>query len=639
MIKHGRALVTRCRALVTRSGHAIISCGRALVRWCWSMIKRYWRLVVALLAPVPLLLVVTIAMWDADLPDQKDLDAALTALITLNAVVVGLAYATMRRAAEMPANNSAAVIFRWGTVWMSMLSLFGVFQAVIHLAWHPSWSPLPWTAALLVTAPVMVPLLAILEHSAARRVAKESAAQAQLQYQDEFVRDKAEDDTTTIDETGLIRVRAREFSADPSNPFEHDVLGRETHVRSFCAVLAGVQSPAVFSVDAGWGQGKTAFLKMCAGLLRSGSREFRGVAVVEFNAWTQNYHNDPLKDIVSAVTSQITDTASEHASRNARLLRQAAVRVASGGLLPDEVFADENSARRDVKLFRTALAEHTALYGGRLVVFVDELDRCRPDYALALLERIRHLFDVVGVVVVLAVNPEALNLVTATRHDPDMAERYLRRLIDQRVRLPACEETETVHFVDHTCEQAGLVEGWTAERYTMRMLHSVARLPGTSLRDIEQIVHRVALVTASLHRPTEGIPDAAWAWEQTAMALIVLRRVDEEAYRALVSDGTKWLTAMQALKRGPALDEPILMIRIEVLLLLARHGSWSAITDEVAWQSRYSGAGWTDEVPQLERLLEQFSIQLAGDEPDIRHLAGIIELTAYDPATETIEPD
>ena len=569
----------------------------------------------------------------ADRAEPEDLDAALTALITLNAVVVGLVYATVRRAVQMLrvvqilASSKEAEAFGLATVWMFGGSLVGVFLAVVHLGWHPQWGLLPLTMGLLVAAPIVTPLLAVQEQFAAR--------EATALFEDELEEDAGDSGRGSFEAFGLIRVRAREFVADPANPFANDVLGRETHVRSFCAVLAGVQPPAVFSVDADWGQGKTAFLKMCAALMRSDAYTSRGVAVAEFNAWTQNYHDDPLKDIVSAVTSQITDTDAENRKKIARLLRQAAAQVASGGLLPDEVFTVEDSARRNVEKFRKALARYAAGCGGRLVVFVDELDRCRPGYALGVLERIRHLFDVGGVMVVLAVNPEALNHSTGTMHSPaETAERYLRRLIDQRVRLPTCEDNATVQFVDHVCDEAGLLERWDAKGYTLLMLHSVTRLPGTSLRDIEQTVHRVALVTASLRHPTEGIPDAAWAWEQTAMTLMALRRVDEQTYWAVVGNETKRFAAIMALRKAPILDEPFLMTRMEVLLLLARPDSLREDPDRAIWQ-RYTDAGWADEVPNLKHLYEEFSIQIAGDEPDIRVLASIIELTADDPQRET----
>ena len=43
-----------------------------------------------------------------------------------------------------------------------------------------------------------------------------------------------------------------------------------------------------------------------------------------------------------------------------------------------------------------------------IYVIVDELDRCRPSYAIALLEEIKHLFDVPGVIFIIAVHADQL---------------------------------------------------------------------------------------------------------------------------------------------------------------------------------------------------------------------------------------
>ena len=57
------------------------------------------------------------------------------------------------------------------------------------------------------------------------------------------------------EDSGLLRLRHREFVADPSEPFKNDVLEREPQVKAFCAVLAGIEAPAVLSLDAGWVRG------------------------------------------------------------------------------------------------------------------------------------------------------------------------------------------------------------------------------------------------------------------------------------------------------------------------------------------------------------------------------------------------
>ena len=66
------------------------------------------------------------------------------------------------------------------------------------------------------------------------------------------------------------------------------------------------------------------------------------------------------------------------------------------------------SARRALQKLRDTLRE---VFGGdspKAFLFVDELDRCRPDYAINYLETIKHVFDVHGLVFVLAVDYEQL---------------------------------------------------------------------------------------------------------------------------------------------------------------------------------------------------------------------------------------
>jgi hypothetical protein len=73
-----------------------------------------------------------------------------------------------------------------------------------------------------------------------------------------------------------------------------------------------------------------------------------------------------------------------------------------------------------------------------LVFFIDEMDRCRPDFAIALLERIKHLFNVPRVVFVLAVDRAQLNeSVKALYGINTNSDGYLRRFIDLAYSLPA----------------------------------------------------------------------------------------------------------------------------------------------------------------------------------------------------------
>lgn len=74
-----------------------------------------------------------------------------------------------------------------------------------------------------------------------------------------------------------------------------------------------------------------------------------------------------------------------------------------------------------------------------VVFFVDELDRCNPNYAVSVLERIKHLFDIPNLVFVLAINKKQLcNAIQGYFGSMNMdSNEYLRRFIDIEYTLPA----------------------------------------------------------------------------------------------------------------------------------------------------------------------------------------------------------
>jgi len=74
---------------------------------------------------------------------------------------------------------------------------------------------------------------------------------------------------------------------------------------------------------------------------------------------------------------------------------------------------------------------------GPLYVFVDELDRCRPDYAIRLLEGIKHLFAVPGVVFVISTNLEQLGKSVQAIYGASFdGTSYLKRFFDFESSLP-----------------------------------------------------------------------------------------------------------------------------------------------------------------------------------------------------------
>ncbi len=103
---------------------------------------------------------------------------------------------------------------------------------------------------------------------------------------------------------------------------------------------------------------------------------------------------------------------------------------------------EHEAAKSAVNQLRKALAELSAatIEAGRpgpIYVIIDELDRCRPDYALKMLEQIKHLFNVPGVCFLLGMNSDQLaNSISHEYGSKFNGNAYLDRFIDRKLTLP-----------------------------------------------------------------------------------------------------------------------------------------------------------------------------------------------------------
>jgi formylglycine-generating enzyme required for sulfatase activity len=140
------------------------------------------------------------------------------------------------------------------------------------------------------------------------------------------------------------------------------------------------------------------------------------------------------------------------------LAKKAAQVVAGEG---EEAIAD--AFRREVKTYRREqlrsleqfergfqelLKRHVLSLEGRLIVFVDDLDRCLPEKTIEVLEAIKLFLDVPGCVFVLALDHEAIVEAIQTRYEGEVKGRqYLEKIIQLPFLLPPIETENMRDFV------------------------------------------------------------------------------------------------------------------------------------------------------------------------------------------------
>ena len=85
--------------------------------------------------------------------------------------------------------------------------------------------------------------------------------------------------------------------------------------------------------------------------------------------------------------------------------------------------------------------------GQPLVFIIDELDRCRPTFAIELLERVKHIFDVPNIVFVFGINRDELVKSLESVYGDIDAGTYLRRFFDMEFVLPAPDAAQFSRYL------------------------------------------------------------------------------------------------------------------------------------------------------------------------------------------------
>ena len=347
-----------------------------------------------------------------------------------------------------------------------------------------------------------------------------------------------------------IRVRPLEVEI-PSNPkelFKNDLLDRKESIYVLTAVISSIEGPCVVAVDAEWGAGKTTFLKLWAQHLRN-----EQYPVVEYNAWETDYASHPFAALFDAMLGDLTDTREQFVEDlkdiGAELVRSLGMHfLGSVGLRPVMTLVaklgesqpsapsslDEYREMKDqLAKFKRALEKAASKLRGStgrhvpLVVFVDELDRCRPSYAIELLEVAKHLCSVDGVVFVFGINQAQLKHSVSVLYGAGFdSAAYLHRFFDLNFLLPASDRK---NFVDRHLYATGLATFFASgeqSKIADAWLRSYLSSQDISIRSVAQLAHRAGLALAAL-------PSNMWRFQWATVVALIIKTADPEVYRRI----------------------------------------------------------------------------------------------------------
>ena len=411
-----------------------------------------------------------------------------------------------------------------------------------------------------------------------------------------------------------LMLRLNDIELDgPVGVFAEDCLNREPAVNLLCDVLTTTYSPAVVALNGEFGSGKTTFLKMCTAVLRQ-----RDVTVVEIDAWQQRYTGDALVDLMGSL-SDILPTEQDRlrdvlkfAGRIARAAAWGAVSQVTGGILSAAESGDADASPiADWHAFKAArdglrqiVTEIANDHGGRIIFLIDELDRCPPPYALDVLDRVRNVLNIPGVVVLYGITrSQLLNAVEVEQGAGRAASAYLARFFDREIRLRVPNVVDVSNFVRRQTARLPHLAEFLQSRWGGswgELPLCAAELLDGRLRDIQQF-----LCTA------DTVLWLAQGQNQvTALMLLTLRHVDRGVYDEFVTRSVDGYTAAAAFKvASPGLypESAALIPFLQAQLVLCSLGRRAAVPSAEEFQQAFedAGAGTAEQAAEAYEALGQ----------------------------------
>ena len=222
------------------------------------------------------------------------------------------------------------------------------------------------------------------------------------------------------------------------------------------------------SIDAPWGIGKTTFIYMLKNLIKETSY---GWWTVYYDAWENDMSNDPFTSILFQICAQCERQAP---SDKKKIIKQGINQIVSSaegfsGVVPDPVV---QATGKGISLLHALInpdgtdniSEHYEQYiehkksfhnnlatmaknCNKIIVFVDELDRCKPTFAVQTLETIKHYFDIENIVFIFAIDGKQLR--ETIKHYYGLgfdSSSYLTRFFEYQLLMPTPTFSQLIKY-------------------------------------------------------------------------------------------------------------------------------------------------------------------------------------------------
>ncbi|HGY9592105.1 P-loop NTPase fold protein [Vibrio diabolicus] len=259
------------------------------------------------------------------------------------------------------------------------------------------------------------------------------------------------------------------------------LFGREAFAKSLSNIFSNSESGFVLAIDATWGAGKTAFIHQLIHDLKATEK----IIPIYYDAFSNDFSNDTFLSIGATIFHEVEgyfestgksvkvkkqlehlkDLTKKTAGELIKLSSNLALKSLTAGMIDNselekiaiktfnsatfgtlelelnEKFKAYENAKSNIQSYVDAL-ESVSQNGEKVIFFIDELDRCRPDFAVEVLEKVKHLFAAKNVIFVISYNKSQLSKIISHVYGVENKDalKYLEKFIHIEANLPVVDE-------------------------------------------------------------------------------------------------------------------------------------------------------------------------------------------------------
>ncbi|MCJ1989044.1 KAP family P-loop NTPase fold protein [Lactococcus carnosus] len=303
-----------------------------------------------------------------------------------------------------------------------------------------------------------------------------------------------------------------------------DLLNRNKNLYALINFINGIDGQMILNIDGAWGTGKSVFLRQLEyvsstkDFIESQSSVYKTIVeefkenyfVLYFNSWEHDLYNNPMESLISELLMKIaseidleTEMGTVKDEMRGRLKKAGGkflnrvINKITADLIDLEDFRElkeDNtpeitSIRSQKEAVNSLLQELSSITKKRILIIIDELDRCKPSYAVELLEIVKHFFTHDDVIFLFGTNKSELEHTIKSLYGQGFnGYKYLNRFFDFEFNLPRVDNEKYAES-KHIKNQGEVVQGIITNcskyfNFTMRDIDRFYSLFNTIQKDI-----------------------------------------------------------------------------------------------------------------------------------------------------------